>query len=94
MNNKDTSPGIKTILWATDFSEESRFCLPYIKIFSAALKTKNYALYVLPEFSDWVAETAFDSEDELSKTITKIKEQSLQKIVSTSKKSNISFSVA
>jgi nucleotide-binding universal stress UspA family protein len=91
MNNKDISPGIKTILWATDFSEESRFCLPYIKIFSAALKTKNYALYVLPEFSDWVVETAFDSEDELSKTIAKIKEQSLKKIVSTSKKSKISF---
>lgn len=91
MKNKDTSPGIKTILWATDFSEESRFCLPYIKIFSAALHTKNYALYVLPEFSDWVVETAFDSEDELSKTIAKIKEQSIKKIVSTSKKSNISF---
>ena len=91
MKSKDTSPGIKTILWATDFSEESRFCLPYIKIFSGALKTKNHALYVLPEFSDWVVETAFDSEDELSKTIAKIKEQSLKKIVSTSKKSKISF---
>jgi nucleotide-binding universal stress UspA family protein len=91
MNNKNTSPGIKTILWATDFSEESRFCLTYIKIFSAALKTKNYALYVLPEFSDWVVETAFDSEDELSKTIAKIKEQSIKKIVSTSKKSHVFF---
>ncbi|MGD2092489.1 MAG: universal stress protein [Candidatus Aminicenantes bacterium] len=91
MKNKETSPGIKTILWATDFSEESRFCLPYIKILSAALKTKNHALYVLPEFSDWVTETAFDSEDELGKTIAKLKEQSIKKIVNTSKKSNISF---
>jgi nucleotide-binding universal stress UspA family protein len=91
MNNKETSPGIKRILWATDFSEESRFCLPYIKIFSAALSTKNHALYVLPKFSDWVVETAFASEDELAKTIAKIKEQSITKIVSTSKKSNITF---
>lgn len=91
MNNQDISPKIKTILWATDFSEESRFCLPYIKIFSEYLKTKNHALYVLPEFSDWVVETAFDSEDELTKAIGKIKKQSITKIVSTSKQSNISF---
>ncbi len=91
MNNQDTSPGIKTILWATDFSEESRFCLPYIKIFSTALKTRNHALYVLPAFSDWVVETAFDSEDELNKLLTKIKKQSRAKIVNACKKSGISF---
>jgi len=91
MNNQDTSPGIKTILWATDFSEESRFCLPYIKIFSTALKTRNHALYVLPAFSDWVVETAFDSEDELNKLLTKIKKQSRDKIANACKKSGISF---
>jgi nucleotide-binding universal stress UspA family protein len=91
MEKHDISPGIKRILWATDFSKESRFCLPYIKIFSAALKTKNHALYVLPEFSDWVVETAFESKDELVKTIAKIKKQSITKIDNTSKKSNISF---
>jgi nucleotide-binding universal stress UspA family protein len=91
MNDPDSSPVIETILWATDFSEESRFCLPYIKIFSAALKTRNHALCVLPEFSDWVVETAFDSEDELKKILAKSKKQSRTKIVTASKKSNISF---
>ena len=91
MEKQDIFPGIKRILWATDFSKESRFCLPYIKIFSTAFQSQNHALYVLPNFSDWVVETAFDSEDELTATIEKLKEKSIKKIVKTSKKSKISF---
>jgi nucleotide-binding universal stress UspA family protein len=91
MEKQATYPKIKKILWATDFSKESRFCLPYIKIFSATFQTKNHALYVLPNFSDWVVETAFDSTDELAKTIENIEQKSIQTIVNTSKKSNIAF---
>ncbi|UCH95471.1 MAG: universal stress protein [Candidatus Aminicenantes bacterium] len=91
MKKTDISSKINTILWATDFSKESRFCLPYIRFFSTILKTKNHALYVLPKFSDWVVETAFASDDELLETIKKTKEKSKTKIVNYSKKSNISF---
>jgi nucleotide-binding universal stress UspA family protein len=91
MSQKSSFSRIETILWATDFSKESRFCLPYIKIFSAALKTENHALYVLPKFSDWVYETAFTSDEELLKTIEKTRERSMDKIADTSKRSNIIF---
>ena len=91
MSKKSTFPRIETILWATDFSKESRFCLPYIKIFSTALQTANHALYVLPKFSDWVYETAFASDEELLKTIEKTRENSIEKIIDTSKRSNITF---
>jgi nucleotide-binding universal stress UspA family protein len=91
MSKTSTFSKIETILWATDFSNESRFCLPYIKIFSSALKTKNHALYVLPKFSDWVYETAFASDEELLKTIEKTREHSIEKIIDTSKQSNVTF---
>ena len=55
---------IDNILWATDLSNESKFCLPYIQYFSKTFKTKNHALYVLPKFSDWVYEAAFFSNED------------------------------
>lgn len=77
-----TSPGsaIEKIVWATDFSKESRFCLPYIKFFAEKLKTDNHAVYVLPKFADWVYETAFFTDDELFETIDSTRRKSLAKI--------------
>lgn len=86
-----TDEPIDNIVWATDFSEESRYCLPYIKFFSEALKTKNHALFVLPKFSDWVYETAFFSDSELLKTIDNTRQESLDKIVDCSEDSKIPF---
>jgi nucleotide-binding universal stress UspA family protein len=71
---------IKNLLWATDFSKESRFCLPYIKFFNQLITVKNYALYVLPKFSDWVYEAAFFSNEDLFREIEKTKKKSLVKI--------------
>ncbi|MCP4219088.1 MAG: universal stress protein [bacterium] len=89
--SKDNTFKFKNILWATDFSRESRACLPYIKFFADKLKTKNYALYVLPKFSDWIYETAFLRDDELFKTIEKTKITSMRKIENYSKKAEIDF---
>ncbi len=86
---KKKSTDIKTLLWATDFSKESRACLPYMKIFNAKLKTKNHALYVLPKFSDWVYETAFLKDDELFETIANTKRKSLKKIENYSKRTEL-----
>lgn len=91
--DKKLSSEIKKTLWATDFSNESKFCLPYLKLFSEKLKTKNHALYVLPKFSDWIYETAFFNDEDLHKTIEKTKQQSLDKMLNFSKQSEIRFDV-
>ena len=90
---QDTLPSnkIKQLLWATDFSNESRFCLPYVKYFSETLKTKNHALFVLPKFSDWIIETAFFTDEELLKTIENTREDSFTLMASISKKSGVEF---
>ncbi len=88
---KKISSKIKRVLWTTDFSKESRFCLPYIKVLFDKYQTENYALYVLPKFSDWIIETAFFTDEELSKTIEKTKQESRKKIVDFSQKSSIPF---
>ena len=89
MKKKKVSSQIKDILWATDFSEESFVCLPYIRFISEKLKTNNHGLYVLPRFSDWVYETAFIKDDELLKTIEKTKVESLKRIETVGKIANI-----
>jgi len=91
MKKNDAATKIKTILWATDFSKESRFCLPYLKCFSNTLNSKNYALYVLPEFSDWVYEAAYFSDDELKKATEATRKKMMTKIVTTSKQSGVDF---
>jgi nucleotide-binding universal stress UspA family protein len=88
---KSFAKKIEKILWATDFSQESRHCLPYVKFFADAVKAKNYALYVLPKFSDWIYETAFLSDDELFKTIDNTRQNSLNKMEKYSKQSGLSM---
>ena len=90
-NENSTKFEIKKILWATDFSKESRLCLPYVKFFSENLKTKNHALHVLPKFSDWIIEAAFFTDDELFKTVDRTRQKSLKKIVNYGKRSEIPF---
>ena len=82
---------IKNILWATDFSSESKSCLPYIEFFNQKIKVKNYALYVLPKFSDWVYEAAFFSNEDLHREIEKTKKKSLTKIHDISRDHKIDF---
>jgi nucleotide-binding universal stress UspA family protein len=86
-----TESTIKTVAWATDFSKESRFCVPYIKFFTESLNTQNHALYILPKFSDWVYETAFLTDDELFKTIDLTRQKSLSKMKGYSKRSGVPY---
>jgi len=71
---------IKKLLWATDFSNESTSCLPYIKAISKVLKTRNFALYVLPKFSDWVYESSVFSSEDLVGEVEKARAESYRKI--------------
>jgi nucleotide-binding universal stress UspA family protein len=80
---------VEQILWATDFSKESRYCLPYMKFFHEAISTRNHALYVLPKFSDWIYETAFINDDELFETIDRTRQASLKKIETSAKRNNV-----
>jgi len=82
---------IKQLVWATDFSKESRYCLPFIKYFSENLHTKNHALYVMPRFSQWIYETAFFSDDDLLKTVKNTRQKALTSINQFRKRSGIEY---
>ena len=82
---------IKNLLWATDFSNESKSCLSYIGFFNRKINAKNYAIYVLPKFSDWVYEAAFFSNEDLFKEIEKTKKKSMTKMLSLSRDQKIDF---
>lgn len=88
MNPKQPTK-LKSLIWATDFSKESRACLPYLKFLSDKLNTNNHAVYVLPKFSDWVYEAAFFSHEDLFQEIENTKRKSLAKIERDSKKRDL-----
>jgi len=90
---KKISSKISNILWATDFSQESRDCLAYVKTLTDKCNTENHALYVLPKFADWIYETAFFTDEELMKTIEKTRQDSLEKIEDLSAQSDVNFAV-
>ncbi|MGE5342416.1 MAG: universal stress protein [Candidatus Omnitrophota bacterium] len=82
---------VNTLLWATDFSKESRNCLPYVKVFSNTLHTQNYAIYVLPRFSDWIYETAFVPKEELMVSVEKTREKSAANLLKAVRRTHIEF---
>ena len=88
MNPKQPTK-LKSLIWATDFSKESRACLPYLEFLSDKLNTNNHAVYVLPKFSDWVYEAAFFSHEDLFQEIENTKRKSLAKIERDSKKRDL-----
>jgi nucleotide-binding universal stress UspA family protein len=70
---------VKQILWATDFSEESKEALAYADFFVKTFKAKLIALHVVPDFAPALYETWPEVEAQLigqieaSKTNAKIK---------------------
>jgi nucleotide-binding universal stress UspA family protein len=70
---------VKQILWATDFSEESKEALAYADFFAKTFKAKLIALHVVPDFAPALYETWPEVEAQLigqieaSKTNAKIK---------------------
>ena len=80
---------IKKVLWATDFSRESKSCLQYIKFLNNKLNIKVYASYILPKFSDWVYETAFFSNEDIFREIEKTKIKAMKSIETCTKRHKI-----
>jgi nucleotide-binding universal stress UspA family protein len=56
---------IKQVLWATDFSEESREALAYADFFARTFKAKLIALHVVPDFAPALYESWPEVEAEL-----------------------------
>ena len=80
---------VKKVLWATDFSKESKSCLQYIKFLNEKLNIKIYASYILPKFSDWVYETAFFSNEDIFREIEKTKIKAMKNIETCTKRHKI-----
>ena len=57
---------LKTILWATDFSEESKEALAYARSFAATFGAKLVALHVVPDFAPALYEAWPEAQAELA----------------------------
>ncbi len=57
---------IKNVLWATDFSAESKEALAYADLFAKTFKAKLIALHVVPDFSPVLYEVWPDAEAEMA----------------------------
>ena len=57
---------LKTILWATDFSEESKEALAYARTFAATFGAKLVALHVVPDFAPALYEAWPEARAELA----------------------------
>lgn len=57
---------IKNVLWATDFSAESKEALAYASFFAKALKAKLTALHVVPDFAPALYEAWPEAQAELA----------------------------
>src|SRR5512136_2128940 len=64
---------IKRILWATDFSSESREALAYADFFARTFKAKLTALHVVPDFAPALYEVWPEVQAELAGQIEEAK---------------------
>lgn len=93
MKQKHSSQ-IRRILWATDFSNESMSCLPWIEWVQQRIEPEVHALYVLPRFSDWVYEAAFFSLEDLRLEIDSTREKSASRLTEIARRRGLDCIVA
>ena len=60
---------IKNVLWATDFSEESKDALAYAHFFAKTFKAKLTALHVVPDFSPALYDSWPEAKAELASKV-------------------------
>jgi len=82
---------IKHILWATDYSEESREALLYADVFAKTLGAKLSALHVVPDFSSVLYESLPAAEAELAGRIKESSEAARARILEISRSHGITF---
>jgi nucleotide-binding universal stress UspA family protein len=82
---------IKHILWATDYSEESREALLYADAFAKTLGAKLFALHVVPDFSPVLYESLPAAEAELTGRVKEASEAARARILEMSRSHGIAF---
>ena len=82
---------LKTILWATDFSEESKVALSHAAHLAKAFGSRLVALHVIPDFSPILYECYGECRAELSGTIAKSKADAEAKLAEWEKSPDVHF---
>ena len=82
---------LKKILWATDFSDESREALLYADTLAQAHKAEIIGLHVVPDFSPALYDTVAVVKGELTRRIAFIKDEAVKKLEDLRKKKGIAF---
>jgi len=82
---------IKHILWATDYSDESRDALLHAGLFAATFGARLSALHVVPDFSPVLYESLPAAEAELTGRIERARAAAEAKIVDISRAQGIKF---
>ncbi len=83
---------LKSILWATDFSDESKGALSYAKMMAGTFGAQLTALHVIPDFSPSLYDTLPGACGELAEKIAKVKEEATSRMEEIGKAEGIAFS--
>jgi len=81
----------KTILWATDFSEEAQQALLYANLFAKVFNAKLTACHVTHDFSPALYEVAGAARVDLARKVGQMKDEARGKIESLAKAKGITF---
>jgi len=84
---------INKILWATDFSDESREALNYVSDFARTFDAKILAVHVVPDFSPVLYNTAPVMKGELVSRVDVIKKNMKDRLEDLGRKAEIDFDV-
>lgn len=71
---------LKTILWATDFSDEAQEALLYAQAFSKAFKARLIGLHVVPDFSPAFYNMGAVIKGELAKKVDSLKKEAKKRL--------------
>jgi|Deesub1362B_J571_1020462.scaffolds.fasta_scaffold00641_11 nucleotide-binding universal stress UspA family protein len=72
---------IQKIIWATDFSDESKEALEYAELFAKSFDASLLALHVIPDFSPILYNTSILIKGELLKKIDELKKIARKKLL-------------
>jgi len=71
---------LKTILWATDFSDEAQEALLYAQAFARAFRAKLIGLHVVPDFTPYFYNMGSVIRDELDKKVKALKREARKRM--------------
>lgn len=84
---------LKTILWATDFSDEAQEALLYAQAFSKAFKARLVGLHVVPEFAPTFYNMGSVIKGELTKKVDSLKKEAKKRLEAIKTSRGIPFEV-